>query len=119
MSFSVQEKESAVYRATLVDENKAAVPASNLSTLTLTLYDKLTGQVINSRDAQDVKNTNDVAIDETGTLVWSMRPADNVIVTDTNAVEPHVALFRATWDGGAKAVNKEVTIIVTNLTKLT
>lgn len=113
----ITEKTTARLTGQLLDETGAGVPASSLTTLKLTLYDKLTGTVINSRDQQDVLNTNDVTIDNSGNLVWTMKPADNVILDDTLNVETHVALFEATWSS-SKAANMELEFQVRNLARV-
>jgi len=90
-------------QATLQDASGTAVPASSLASLTLTLFDVALGSIINSRNAQDVLNKNDVAVDGNGLLTWSMRTADNVIVDATlaaGAYETHRAMFIWTYTSG-------------------
>lgn len=130
-SFSVTEKSSFLYYATLIDETGAVVGPSLLSTLTLTLYDKIAGTIINSRNAQNVLNANNVTVfdalqtDQTNdgpvdyNLKWQVQPADNAIVTDSRDVETHLALFQASWSGGQKSLNFEVQVLVKNLAKVT
>lgn len=128
-SFSINEKTSGVYYATLVDESGALVGPTVLSALTLTLYDKVTGSIINSRNAQNVKNANNVTVFDTlqmaadgvttFNLAWALQPLDGPIVTDSNAVETHIALFQATWAAGAKALKFEVQLLVKNLWQVT
>lgn len=114
----INERSSARYTATLTDETGAPIDGTALDTATLTLYDKLTGTAINSRTAQNVKNTNGVSISAQGALVWVLTPADNAIL-GSGAIEEHVALFQVTWGGGsAKACPHAVTILVRNLDKL-
>lgn len=86
----------------LTDETGAAIAGTSLATFTLTLYDRLTGSIINNRNAQDIKGggsgANDVTIDESGNVVWTMRSTDNVLVaTDAPEFEDHIALFEWTW----------------------
>jgi hypothetical protein len=117
----VREGCTALYTATIQDEANDPLLLTDLTTLTLTLYDKTTGSIINSRDDQDVKNTNGVTVSAGGVLVWTMSPADNVIVgaPSRNQPEQHVALFEWTWDTGTKAGKYEVQIDVEQLTKVT
>ena len=63
-TYWVNEKITARYTADIQDHEENAIAGSSLTTLTLTLYDKVTGTVINSRDNQDVLNTNGVSVDE-------------------------------------------------------
>ncbi len=110
----VNERTSARYTATLEDETGAVVPASALLTLTLTVYDVETGTKINSRDSQNVLNTNGVSISEAGALVWTLEPADNIIVSTALLNEKHRALFRATW-GSGRGLTHEVDVWVKNV----
>jgi hypothetical protein len=110
--FSADEGESAKYATTITDPLGVA-PA--LSVLTLTLYDKASGDIINSRDGQDVLNTNGVTYNSTtGALVWTIAPEDNPIVDDALAHEEHVALFEGTYSS-TKKLKHEVSILVRNL----
>lgn len=118
-TYWVNEKVTAKYSAILQDEDENALSSSDIQTLTLTLYDKSTGTIINSRNAQDVKNTNGVSVDGSGNVIWVMEPDDNAIVTATSKVEKHIALFQWTWNSGAKAGRHEIVIQVKNLTKVT
>jgi hypothetical protein len=97
----VNEHSSAVYTATLTDQSGAALAASMLTAVTLTLYDKASDTILNERDGQDVLNANDVTIDENGVLTWAMQPADNVIVNQARKTpEVHVALWMFAWATG-------------------
>jgi hypothetical protein len=114
-AFEVTEQSSARYQATLLDEAGDPVPLASLLTLRLWLYDVKTGAYINSRDDQDVLNTNDVTYAvATGIVTWAVRPEDTVIV-GSGRRELHKAVFEATWGSGDKARTWEVSILVTNL----
>lgn len=118
--FSVKEKSTVKYTATIKDETGAAIPAANLSSLVLTLWnmsDPLKA-VINSRSAQNVLNANNVTVDSNGLVTWTMQPADNAIQITTNRVERHRALFVFTWASGAKQGAHEVDFDVLNIEKL-
>ena len=118
----VAENSSALYTANLTDETASALSLSSLHTITLTLYDKESGTIINSRSDQDVKNTNNVTITSGGVLTWSVQPADNLVVGTNIRVggyETHVALFEYTWDSGASAGRHELEIEVRQLDKVT
>lgn len=116
--FWVKEKSTALYQATLKDHAGDAIAGSVLTTMTLTLYDEATGDIINSKNGTNVKNANGVTISEAGALAWIMESDDNSIVTSTSVVEHHVALFQWTWSSGKKGKH-EVDIFVENLTKIT
>jgi hypothetical protein len=108
----VRERATAKYTATLQDENGTVIPLADLTTLKLTLYDKQTDEIINSRDEQGVLNENDVTFHATsGLLTWTMKPADNVIIGSAPR-EEHIALFEWTYAAGAKAGHHAASIIV-------
>ena len=99
------------------DENGATIANTDLTTFTLTLYNKDTGAIINSRDAQNVLNANNVTVDGAGAVAWTMQPADSPIINDDLNWEDHVALFKLTWTGG-KQTNHEAIIRVQNVSKV-
>ena len=112
----------AKYTATITDEAETAIALSAMTTLTLTLYDAETGTVINSRNDQDVLNTNNVTVSSAGLLTWLIQPADNAIVGTRRRAgqyEKHVALFEYTWSSGSKASEHEVTLEIRQLDKVT
>ena len=75
------------------------VPLASLITVTFTLFVKETKKIINSRNAQDVKNTNDGTIASGGTLTMRLGPSDNAIKGKSSR-ETHVARFTWTWNDG-------------------
>lgn len=112
----VNESSAAQYQTTLKDQTGTVIPASAISGLTLTLYDALTGTVVNSRSAQDVKNTNGGTLHATsGLFTMTFAAADNPIVTATEAEEHHVAVFEATVSGGGGGLKWVVDLWVRNL----
>lgn len=129
-TFPILEQASGVYRATITDESGAMLPGSTLATLALTLYAIGAGGAstyINSRNAQDVLNTNGVAVYDTlqtdtlvdGTqltynLKWSISALDTTISNTNLKVERHIALFEWTW-GLAKSGKHEIILAVSNL----
>ena len=116
---NILEKTSRKYSAVLRDLDGVIIPNTSLSTLTLTLYSIHSLAVINSRNAQNVLNANDVSVDVIGNLTWEMQPADNAILDPTLQTEIHRALWEWTWAGGAKAGKHEVDFQVRNLNKVT
>lgn len=111
--FCVKEAATAIYAATITDQDGAPLGGLDLFALTLTLYDQKTQAIINDRDEQDVLNVNGVTIDSGGLLTWEITPADNAFV-GTKADEIHVALFRYYWNGGDRAHWHEVWLKVQN-----
>ena len=117
-----KEKTGAVYTATLEDSDGTAIPLANITAITLPLYDVSDGSIINEREDQNVKNTNNVTIAATsGLLTWNMQADDNPIVDTTLAVgdrEHHKALFEFTYDGNGSPGKHVANISVLNLGKV-
>ena len=118
----IPEGTTATYTATLQDEAGQPVALASLTSLTLTYYNVADGSIINSRNAQDVKNANNVTVHATNGLVtWELQAADTVIVDSTIATgrrEQHKALFTWTWASGAKVGRHEVLIEIKQLAKV-
>lgn len=119
---AIQEKTTAQLKATLVNENSLAIPGSSLLTLTLTLYSIAdTGfPLVAARNAQNVLNTNDVAVNEAGELTWDMTVADTVILNGALTSEVHRAVFEWTYLAGAitKTGRHAVDHRITNMEKI-
>lgn len=116
--FDVIERTTVRYTAKLVDDQGNAIPASSLTTMTLTVYDKKTGNILNSRDDQNVLNANNVTIDVNGAFEWIIQPADLAIVNTNLANESHIALFEWSWNSGTRFGKQEIELSVKNLTKV-
>lgn len=123
------EETSDVYWATIYDDEGTVLPGNVLNTLTLTLYVvKADGTIeyVNSRNAQDVLNTNNVeafaalqtrADGFTYNLKWQIQQADTTLV-EALPFERHLALFEWSWPkpaGGQGAGKHEVVLNVKNL----
>ena len=116
----VNERTTARYTSgPLTDEDGVVVAGSILSSATLTLYDERTGNILNSRSAQNVNQANGVTISDAGIVSWLMVPADNAIVNTKLPQEVHVAVFDFRWDAGSSRAMHEVKFIVNNLGKVT
>lgn len=105
----------------ILDEDGEGVPVASLSSATLRLFDLDTyvpgaspaEGILNDRHDQDVLNDNDVTINSSGHVVFTMQPDDNVIVTPRRQIERHRALFAFTWATGT--YQQEIEIEVVNL----
>lgn len=82
---------SAVFTCVLKDEAGAAIAASDLVTLTFTLYsiDSPTDAIINSREAVDILNANGGTVDENGNLTLRLTASDNQILDQVRPNEKH------------------------------
>ena len=114
--FEVIQGANAQYTAYLKDASGAAITLANMVSLTLTLYDQSSLVQLNSRNAVDALNANDVTVHATsGLLTWDIQPADNTIY-DSNLVagrsEVHVAKFVLTYDTDKVAIKEfEISVI--------
>ena len=118
----IGERTTSVYTATVQDEDGVAIPGTSLSTLTLTLYDQGSRQIINGRSAQSVLGTasplNGGQVNGSGAFTMIFDPEDNAFV-GTGDTEVHVALFRYTYDSATKAGQQRVFFTVVNEPKVT
>lgn len=115
------ERVTAEITTTVTNQAGTGIPGSSLTTLTLTLYDKKTGEVINSVSGTDILNTGRGSIDESGVLTLTLEPEDMPVVdSDLKAgnIEHHVALIVWTWDSGDKRGHDELIIPVRNSLKV-
>ena len=115
----IMEKTTVKITATVEDENGDGLAAGSLDTLTLTLYSLEDDAIINSRDAQDVLNANGVTLGGGGNLVWTVTPADTIIVDTTLKAERHRAVFEWTYISGAKNGKHVIDMRIINLVKIT
>ena len=113
-TFLTEEDSTSTYRAKLVDENDVPIPGSDITSITVTLYDDTSKDIINSRD----KSTVGLSVDSNGQLVWLMTKEDNPILEDNFYEEKHRSLFEFTWAGGARNGEHEVSIRVRNFEKV-
>jgi hypothetical protein len=122
----VAEKSTCRITGALVDEAGAALSASQLTTLTLTLYALIeTLPVINTNTDKNIKNANQGTIDADGIFTLTLAPADNAIMSGVDSAETtgainewHRALIKWTWAGGAKAGMYEIDFKVRNVSKV-
>lgn len=109
------------YTATLLDDAGVAIPLSAIETLKLSLVNRLTGEVINSRDQQDVKNANDCTVHATsGLLTWQVQQEDTTFQADlplSRGYEDHIATFLLTYNS-TKDAAREFTIRVYDRTSI-
>lgn len=101
----IWEETTGDFDAIVRDEDGAAIAQASLTTITLTLRNYKTGEIINSRNAQSVNNTNNVTIDSSGNLLWLIQEEDTVIFDESlefGDKEEHVAEFVYTYSSGTK-----------------
>lgn len=96
------ESSTPVYTATLLDENSTAIAASAIDEIVMTLIDARTGEVVNSREEQDIKNANDCTIHATsGLFTWNIQIEDTELQASPligAQYEEHVASITVRWN---------------------
>ena len=108
--------ESAIFTGTLLDVAGVAIPLANIASLTLTLTDAKTGVVINSRNAQNVLNANNVTVNSTtGAMQWLVQVADTALYDTNSSIEDHVAKFTWTYETSKVGIHVHRMRIVNSL----
>lgn len=93
----VIEQTTPTVTGSIVDATGAAIGAASLTTLKLTLVSRDNqNKIVNSRDDQNILNANNVTVDSSGVMIWSVQ------VTDTRGTGVHRAIFEWTYSAGAK-----------------
>lgn len=88
-----------------------AVPLTDISTATLTLKDE-SGNTINSRSAQNVKNANNVTIHSTSGLVtWAMQAGDTTVAGTAAAVGVEARFVFTLTDGQVHHVHLAFVVV--------
>jgi hypothetical protein len=118
--FGQLERADRVTRFGKVEVEYTPLYLQDISTITLTYYNAESEAIINSRDGQDVKNTNNVTIGARGDLTWELQQADTVIVDSTlshGKLEKHIARFDITTVT-SKVFRKEVELWIRQFLKV-
>ncbi len=115
------------YRATLKDQSDTIMIPDNVSTLTLTIYEKVSEAPVNSKNQTDIWNAG--AQDQgctlhvsSGLLTMRLTPDDNQVVNTANAGRPevHVLVFEGTTAGSPSYAFKHIyEYEIVNLVKTT
>lgn len=115
----IKEQTTGKYSGQITDlDGSTALALASISTIVLSLYviDKEgVTRYINSRQAQDVKNLNNVTISAGGALVWSIQTADSRMYDLSLPFEDHHVLFEWTDTSGNRGKRRRI-LRVRNLT---
>lgn len=111
----------------LTDQNDTIMIPDNVSTLTLTIYEKVSEAIVNSKNQTDIWNSG--AQDQgctlhpsSGLLTMRLTPDDNQVVNTANAGRPevHVLIFEGTTAGSPSYAFKHIyEYEIVNLVKTT
>jgi hypothetical protein len=81
----------------MLDDTGVAIPGADVDACTLTLYEKLTGAIVNGVSASNILNTGRGTWDANGNLEVQLGPSDNTIVGSAD-IETHVAKILYTYN---------------------
>lgn len=111
--FDINQNSSAAVDFDILD-GLTPVPAADIYSVTATLYDVNTKQIINGRLNQDVKNNNGGTLTD-GHMFFSYLRADGAIFNDQLDYEDHVLVFSVSWNGGTLGFEYEIVFHVKHL----
>ncbi len=119
----ILEKTTPLITADLLDESDNPIDLNDIITLTLTYYclsDTPTNTIINSRNEQNVLNTNNVFVTNTGALSWYMQEADTTMTDSTLKEVIYRAVFKWTYTTahGTRTGRHVLDMTIFNLEKL-
>lgn len=117
-SVILNERTSARYTATLIDQAGDPIDGAVLDEFRVWLRDVTTGATINDREGDDALADVDsgVTVDSDGLLTWEMAPDDNQCVSaPATREETHEVVFQAVWDSGRRELTHRMYIKVRNL----
>lgn len=115
----INENTQAPVTATLTSDGSTAIPSANINSIEMTLLEVVSGDIINSRQKQDVFGTNNCTMHATsGLFIWTVQVEDteivNTSVTPVGSIEKHLATITVTWDN-TKQMHFEILLLVKNL----
>jgi hypothetical protein len=126
LPFTFNERVSAEISWQFQDQDGGAVPSPALLSVTLTLYDVVTNQIINARDDQDIlgpsnAGLNNVEISGGGSVTWYVQSQDNAILISGGS-EQHIALIEWSWDPddghGIRQDRFEIPIVIKDMNRV-
>lgn len=114
---AIPEGSTPTYTANLVDSFGDPVPAQDLNTLTLTICDTLSGEIINSCDQENILNGGRGTITPEGLLTIQLLTGDtSMSELAANVVQIQRSLIIDwTYDGGAKTGRHQANFPITRL----
>lgn len=115
--YDINEDSYAPYTTTLTSDGSTAIALASIDTIEMTLINVADGEIVNSRQKQNVKNANNCTMHATsGLFTWAIQPEDIEIVgtTPIGHEERHLATFTITWDT-SKKMHFEVELHILNL----
>ena len=106
------------YTATIVDQNQNPVPASALSTLTLSIVDTLTGLTINGVRQVNILNADRGSVDGQGNLTIRLQVGDTSMDETTAPSVQRSLIIDFSYNGGLSVGRHEATFELVALSGL-
>lgn len=91
---------TAVYSCTFTDRDGTPIVSGAVTALTATLRDIASGIILNSREDQDVLNTNGGTLGLAGAFSLTLTPDDLAMLSDGWAVQQRRLVLTVTYDVG-------------------
>jgi hypothetical protein len=119
--YKVDELSYGVYTTTLKDEDGVVIALSAIDSITMTIIEFTGDTVINSRNGQDVLNTNNCTMHATsGLFTWEIQTGDTAIVLASPSLvsrEVHLVTITVVWNT-TKQMHREIKLRVRNLSSV-
>jgi len=115
----INEGSTAAFFAVLKDPLGNLLPLSVVDSIALTLFDVASGAIVNGRNSQDIKNANDVTVNESAVLHWQMQIEDTSILDGDAEYETHRGEFIVNYNSGSGRLVFDADFMIRNLTKYT
>lgn len=103
---------TAIYKAQFQDETGAAIPVSQIATLTLSIVDSYSGAIVNSCSQVSILNADRGTVDGSGNLVVTLKTADTALLVPTDKREYRSLVFDWTYASGAKTGRHQVDLLI-------
>lgn len=115
---AIPEQSSVSLSGTLLDFLGAVIGSAAMTAITLTLYDKATGGIINGKNGTNILNANSGGLDVAGNWTLILNPTETVLLDTLKPSEVHVALITWTYLAGGVTGRMEIEHTVNSLTKV-
>jgi len=103
------------YEAQLVDQAGNAIPAAALTSLTLTIADTTTGQIINGCEDVNILNANRGIISAQGSLIVSLLAGDTALLDRTHLTESRSLVLMWSYNSGTYRNAHQVNFMIQKL----
>src|SRR5690348_6667791 len=101
-----------VYTAQLLDENNVPLGGNSLTTMTLTIVDTITQQIINGVDRVDVLNTGRGTVDALGNITIALTAGDTSMSETTALQVQRSMIIDYTYNAGAAGNRHQVNFLL-------